>query len=80
MFILFRFIQFLESVIWAFLSIQGDNVETNFYKRLPIVISCGVDPQSLITPGLCTGADSVFFPETVHGPSLRLPDPPLGPR
>lgn len=46
-FILLRFAQLLESVIWDFfLSIQGDHMETNLYKLLSIAIPCGADPQN----------------------------------
>lgn len=79
-FILFRFIQFLESVICVFLSIQGNHVETNFYKGLPVAILCGIDPQDSNYPWPVCRSRVYIFPETVHGPSLGLPHPPLGPR
>lgn len=79
-FILFRFIQFLESVICVFLSIQGNRVETNFYKGLPVAILCGIDPQDSNYPWPVCRSRVYIFPETVHGPSLGLPHPPLGPR
>lgn len=44
-FTLLRFAHLLESVMWVFLSIQSDQMETNLYRLLAVAMPCDADPE-----------------------------------